>query len=139
MDIVEIRRTNLRALMQKETATAISKRLGYKFPSYLSQIAGPNPTREITEKTAREFEKKLALKPGALDVPPGGPATAVSGDVTTLVADVIRVVGSVCAGEKVTLPMDKLADVIALAFQDAADHGGQPREQHVKALVKLVR
>lgn len=137
MDLSEVRRDNLRALMQKETATAISKRLGYKFPSYLSQLAGPNPSREITEKTAREFEKRLALPAGYLDRKHGQPAPA--DETTTLVADVIRVVGSVCAGEKVSLPMDKLGEVIALAYQDAADHGGAPREPHVRALVKLVR
>lgn len=138
-DMNEVRRGNLRKLMEKETATAISKRLGYKFPSYLSQLAGPNPTREITEKTAREFEKKLALKPGALDKTDAPAVSPVTDDVTALVSDVIRLVGAVCAGEKVSLPTDKLADVIALAYQDAADHGGQPREHHVRQVVRLLK
>lgn len=144
LKIEEIRRANLRRLMEKETATAISKRLGYRFPSYLSQLAGPNPTREITEKTARRFEKDLGLSEGALDkapnaAPPAAPTAQVSPDLTALIGDVIRLVGSVCAQEEVDLPTPKLADVVALAFADTMDHGGKPREAHVRQVVRLLK
>jgi hypothetical protein len=70
--VVEVRRANVRQLMgERGGLTDLSKRLGYKNPSFLSQMTGPEPTREITEKTARKIEKALALDPGSLDQPIG--------------------------------------------------------------------
>lgn len=62
------RRTNLRRLANTYGWTELAKRLGYRQPSFLVQMAGPNPTREVTEKSARRFEKDLGLPEGSLDV-----------------------------------------------------------------------
>lgn len=56
MEISEVRRANVRALIEKYGASKLATRLGYRNPSFLSQQAGPNPTREVTERTARAFE-----------------------------------------------------------------------------------
>lgn len=63
MELSEIRRINLRKMMESEGALKLAGRLGYRQSSFLSQMAGPNPTREITEKTARAYEKQLGLEP----------------------------------------------------------------------------
>jgi hypothetical protein len=48
--------------------TELAKRLSYRQPSFLVQMGGPNPTREVTEKSARRFERDLGLPVGSLDV-----------------------------------------------------------------------
>jgi hypothetical protein len=62
------RRSNLRRLANTYGWTELAKRLGYRQPSFLVQMAGPNPTREVTEKSARRFEIDLGLPEGSLDV-----------------------------------------------------------------------
>jgi hypothetical protein len=68
MDIYKNRRENLRDLIEKNGgANSLARRLSHANASYLSQMAGPNPTRKITERTAREIEEKLGLAYGDLD------------------------------------------------------------------------
>ncbi|QXV72215.1 hypothetical protein Acf1_00018 [Acidovorax phage ACF1] len=142
MDIAEIRRQNLRALIEKHGGSKLAKMLGYASPSFLSQQAGPNPTREVTERSARAFEKKLGLPPGHLDrlpeaedAPPA--AQAMSPDV---IANVIRLVGSLMQAEAIDVPApQRFSDVIALAVTDTLEHGGVPREQHIRRVVRLLK
>jgi len=146
MKLADIRRDNLRELMRVHSASGLSEMLGYRQPTFLSQMAGPNPTRVVTEKTARNYEKKLGLEAGALDIPMGdadpaptaaaAESKAASGE---LVADVIRLVGTICADEKVNLPTMKFADVVALAFIDTMEHEQTPRPDHIKQLVRLLK
>lgn len=63
-----LRRDNLKHLMAQEGGpTSLARKLGHANGSYLAQLAGPNPSREISEKVAREFEAKLNLPIGWLD------------------------------------------------------------------------
>ena len=62
------RRTNLRRLANTYGWTELAKRLGYRQPSFLVQMAGPNPTRKVSEGSARDFERVLGLPEGSLDV-----------------------------------------------------------------------
>ena len=63
--VYDIRRENLRALMKTWGGpTSLAKKLGHANGSYLAQIGGPNPRREISEKVAREIETKLGLALG---------------------------------------------------------------------------
>lgn len=125
----EIRRKNLRKLMDEHGATVLAKRLGYRSPTFLSQLAGPNPTRQVTEKTARRFEADLGLPTGYLD---GRPATVD-------LADIIRLVGRLAEGEGVELPVNRFADVAALAVTDATEHGGVAREAHIRQVLRLLK
>lgn len=64
----DIRLRNLRRLLdQAGGAIHLAPTLGYSNPSYLSQLAGPNPTRTISERTARTIEQKLGLPEGCMD------------------------------------------------------------------------
>lgn len=153
MTIVEIRLKNLRALIERWNAVKLAKMLGYRQSSYLSQMTSDNPSRPLTEKNARRFEVQLDLEPGWFDidhsapkpaeVTPPAPAAPVpsAADTATanLVADMIRLVGTVCANEAVSLPPMKFADVVALAYADMMEHAGQPRESHVTQLVRLLK
>jgi hypothetical protein len=69
--LYNVRRNNLRALIGegKRFALAADLATALKFtPTYLSQLIGPKPRRRITETSARNFEKKLRLEQGSLDV-----------------------------------------------------------------------
>lgn len=142
--IFDIRRENLRRLFREHGgASELSRKLGYTNPSFMTQVAGPNPTRRVTDKNARRYEKELGLPEWWIDtahdatpdVPPA-PAAAVD---TAVIADVIRLVGSVLQDEKVDLGPSRFADVAALAVQDTIEHGGQPREAHIRSVVRLLK
>lgn len=57
---------NLRALIRLSGATELCSMLEYT-NGFLSQLAGPNPIRKVTEKQARKIEEKLNLKRKSLD------------------------------------------------------------------------
>ena len=62
------RRENLRKLqVEWGGPTSLAKKLGHSNGSYLAQLIGPNPSREVSEKVAREIEAKLSLPMGWLD------------------------------------------------------------------------
>lgn len=59
---------NVRALASKEGGSvALADRLGFD-QAWMSQLIGKNPSRNITERTARKIETKLALPLGSLDL-----------------------------------------------------------------------
>lgn len=61
---------NLRRLvdMTEGGAVAVAEAMGYRHRSFISQMAGVNPTRRITEKTARAIEDALGLQAGWMDI-----------------------------------------------------------------------
>lgn len=136
---------NLREIVrQRGGVSQLSRDMGYSNPSFLSQMLGPNPTRLVTEKTARKFEKLLGIPLGALDREPGEAAQAPvdaseQHSTSEMVAHVIRVVGRACDEESAQPNTEKFANAVALAYLDAAEHGGQIREDHVKQLVRLLK
>lgn len=142
MNIAEVRRNNLRYLMEQHSATKLATMLGYRQSSFLSQMAGPNPTREVTEKTARAFEKQLELPPGAFDTPMGEPAKPEQQSAQEMVAMVLeatRTLGRVCETEAVNLPSSKFADLLVLILQDTMEKGGAVREDRTRQLVSLLK
>lgn len=145
-DIATRRRDALRAVVQQKGGVSkVSKLLGYSNPSFISQMVGPTPTREISEKTARKFEETLGLPLGILDgteVEPAAtePAADSQADETAaLIASVIRMVGKTLQSEGVSTTPEKLADVVALAYLDSVSHMGQVRETHVRQLARLIK
>ncbi len=66
------RRANLRALADRFNGTSLlAAKLGFAHPSYLSQLIGPNPTRNVSESSARRYEARLGLQAGWLDIARG--------------------------------------------------------------------
>ena len=142
MNIADIRRQNLRILMEQHTATKLATMLGYRQSSFLSQMAGPHPTREVTEKTVRAFEKQLDLPVGTFDTPMGevtAPPPPSATDMLSMVLNATRTVGRVCETEAVNLPTSKFAEIVALILEDTMGHGGTVREDHVKRVVSLLK
>lgn len=168
MTVGETRRKNLRAIIEKQGGVSkLSRQMGYSNPSFLSQMAGPKPTREITEKSARKLEAAMDLPMGALDrdetVFPGdaqadaqpapgstpaiapaltqpsasSPGTSLNGSAA-LVAEVVRLVGGACEAERVAPSMSKFADVVAIVYQDAMG-GAKPSEEKARLLARLLK
>ncbi len=136
--INEHRRANIRALVEERGGlTKLSKAMGYKNPSFLSQMIGPEPTREVTERTARKIEEVLGLRPNSLDQAPGG-APPQSSTTVAMVADVIRLVGTACESEGVAPTPAKFAEIVALVYSDSMERGST-RPDQVKQLVRLLR
>lgn len=66
------RRGNLRLLADKyDGPSKLAEALKLKHPSYLSQLIGPNPQRNVSERTARAYETRLGLPTGWLDIARG--------------------------------------------------------------------
>ena len=64
------RRENLRFLIREEGGPGgLAAKLGHTNPSFLSQLAGPRPSRHVSEKVAREIETKLGFIYKWLDEP----------------------------------------------------------------------
>lgn len=138
MSLSDTRREKVRALVKANGGTsAVAKRLGYRNPSFLSQIVGPKPTRDVTEKTARSLETEFNLAPGSLDHADETPQAA--GLTTDLVADVIRMVGTTLEAEGVQPGPEKFGAIVALALADTMEHEGKPRESHVRTLARLLK
>lgn len=141
MNIADIRRTNLRALIEQHGGVSrLSEKLGYRSPSFLVQQAGPNPSREVTEKSARNFEQKLGLPAGTLDQDAALTQQAPVAIDSGVISDVIRLVGTLMAREQVPVPApERFADLLALAVTDTLEHGGVPREAHIRSVVRLLK
>ncbi|CAB3624585.1 hypothetical protein [Achromobacter pestifer] len=59
---------NVRALAAKEGGpVALADKLGFD-QAWMSQLIGKNPSRNITERTARKIETTMALPIGSLDL-----------------------------------------------------------------------
>lgn len=67
---LQTRVDNLRRLIDALGGVgAVSQKLGRAGSSYLSQLVGPNPSRNIGERAARKIEADLGLPEMWLDVP----------------------------------------------------------------------
>ena len=152
MDIAEIRRHNLRALMTEHSAIKLARMLGYRQSSFLSQMAGPQPTREITEKTACMYERELGMEPGTLDRPPvpsGSVANSLTPTASThplsseeMIAMVLKTtsaVGRICESESVNLPTNKFAELLVMGLKDAIANDGNVQEDRIQQIMALLK
>lgn len=151
MNIDEIRRQNLRNLIGNTGGPGeLSKAAGINL-SFLVQMTGPNPSRAVTEKTARKCETAMNLPEGTLDVengvteiprPPTRRArTSAYGagmDIDQIMS-LIRLLGEISANENVTLFAPKFVDILALALVDTASHKNNPRPEYIERLVRLAK
>lgn len=135
----ERRMRNLRAVIASyEQQTHLATELGWT-PSYLSQLVGPNPTRPISEKTARHVEQKLELENGFLDSQPQPPnlKPATSGD---LLENVMLTVDSCQSAAGWKLSPEKYRALISHLHKAASKHGNSKVDpDEVDALLRLVR
>lgn len=148
------RRENLRRMVgedgQFDGPLALSKALGYANASFIVQMIGPNPSRDVTEKTARKIERTLKLEDGSLDWPPedkpasrakaptrGTKQLPVAGD-TPATIEIIRQVGRVCDAAGINLPPLRFSDAVAHIIADTAETGVQPSDEKIARLLQLL-
>lgn len=118
MEIGEIRRENLRSYIKNNGGpSAVAAALGYSNASFLVQMAGPSPVREVTEKSAREFEKKLSLPIYYFDTPPVGAPVATRPSAQPFNEDAfiaeMRMVYDAATNNKVELTVPKFMLLLA--------------------------
>ncbi len=150
---LDYRRENLRKLIEQWNGPLpLAKKLGYKTASFLVQMAGPNPSREVSEKTARDVEEKLALPTMWLDQEhakhnskkavsaPKHHETKVSDNTVDVgvISQVIRVVGQAAEDAHVHLSPEKLANVVLMVYDDV-QITGEVRVQYVQQLLQLLK
>jgi hypothetical protein len=110
--------------------------MGHANPSFLVQMAGPNPTRNVSEKTARHLESALGLPAGWLDLPQAA-AQPVSVDATTISSSVQRVL-AMCNVMGLTLSATKQGDLIGLLYETET-LGGKIDDSLLRQLVLLAK
>lgn len=115
--IYDTRRLNLRSLIgQWGGPTSLAKKLGHANGSYIAQLAGPRPSRDISERTAREIESRLRLPVGWMDQdhPAGG--THLNDEA---LADVVRAVATEIRDVDLRLTPSQYATIVQLVYDNA--------------------
>jgi len=134
--VYEQRRANLRTLaVQWGGPTSLARKLGHANGSYLAQLIGPNPSRELSEKTAREIEQALGLPVAWMDTE--HPETGQRIDDAEL-AECVRAVASALRDAGLRPDPEKYATLVQLAFEHAR-LTGRLNESHIKRLLSLLR
>ena len=134
--VYETRRVNLRALVnQWGGPTSLSRKLGHSNGSYLAQLAGPRPSREISEKVAREIEGKLSLPVGWMDQdhPSGG--QQLNDQALT---EVVKAVATCLRDAGLRPAPETYGTLVQLAY-DRAKLTGRIDEQYINKLIILAR
>lgn len=135
LDVYNIRRQNLRRLLGEwGGATSLAKKLGHSNGSYLAQLIGPNPSREVSEKVAREIEGKLALPTGWLDQEQSG-LPAVDDEA---LAACVRAVAAALDGLKKRPQPSAFADVVQLVYEHRK-LTGRLDEAFIQRVVRLLK
>lgn len=133
--VYDQRRDNLRSLIRTWGGpTSLAKKLGHSNGSYLAQLAGPSPSREVSEKVAREIEGKLALPTGWLDQEHGESRMVDDEALSACVRAVAAALRD--AGHRAT--PDQMADLTALAYEHVK-LTGRVDESFIQKLVRLTQ
>lgn len=136
-DLADVRRENGRRALARFGGTAkVAQLLGHASASSLSQVFGPTPSRQPSEKLVRRIEEVTGLPRLSLDQPGGGDPPPAG---TEVVATVIHLVGQIMESEDIDLTPSRFADVVALAYTDTMEHGGEPREGHIRSVLRLLK
>lgn len=134
--VFDVRRVNLRKLMEQWGGpTSLSMKLGHSNGSYLAQLAGPHPSREVSEKVAREIERKLGLDAGWMDKPHKSQPGQVD---TSALIEVVAVVRDLLDGMAVKISKEKFTDLVNLVYERTQETGQQQTE-YARRLIQLVK
>lgn len=134
--VYDTRRDNLRQLIRAWGGpTSLAKKLGHSNGSYIAQLAGPNPSREVSEKVAREIEGKLGLTLGYLDQAHERTPGALHADD---ISRCVRAVTTALRDAGLTPTPDVIGNIVQLAFE-RLQMTGQLDERHINQLIQLVR
>lgn len=115
----------------------VAKKMGYRNPSFLVQIFGPNPTRQPSEKVARRMEEALGLRHMSLDAEPRPmlPEPTVSPINADQLTKMLALVNRLVEEEGVRLPADKFAHLVSMAYEDDSP----ARDTRIRQVVRMFR
>ena len=134
--VYETRRENVRRLMKLWGGpTTLAKKLGHSNGSYLSQIAGPHPRRDISERVAREIEQKLALRLGYLDQE--HPDAPVQID-DRFIAEAVRAVAAEIRDAGLKPKPELFGKLVQLVYENAKTTGAID-EGFIRKLLELMK
>lgn len=135
LSVYQVRRENLRELSRQWGGpTSLSRKLGHANGSYLAQLIGPHPSREVSEKVAREVEAKLGLPVGWLDAE-HGPARSVD---DAALSDCVRAVAAALRDAGLRPSPERYGTLVALVY-DHQRLTGRLDEAHINKLIELMR
>jgi hypothetical protein len=137
ISIMEVRRDNLRKIIpQWGGAVALAIKLGHAGAAFVTQMAGPNPTREISEKQARKIESRLDLPRGWLDMNHNvEDSNIVIGlDENRLEISIMEVIKA-CRDRGVVLSPEKLAKVVRMIY--TSDKSALSMTKYAVSIVEL--
>ena len=139
-DIQDVRRRNLRRLVQDyEGMNSLARQLGLTKGAYISQLLSDKPQRAISEKVARNWEKKLGLTQGWLDGNPENKAAITRQTLdAALLERVILEVAKAAHDLGVTLQPGRLSELVAMQYVDATTLG-QVDPERVRKIVGLLK
>ena len=134
--IFDIRRANLRKLMEQWGGpTSLSVKLGHSNGSYLAQLAGPHPSRDVSEKVAREIERKLSLPSGWMDKTHKGTPGAVD---TNALIEIVAMVHDLLEDTPVKLSKEKFTDLVNLVYERTQETN-QQQSEYARRLIQLLK
>lgn len=134
--VYDTRRENLRRLIgQWGGPTSLSKKLGHANGSYVAQLAGPRPSREVSEKVAREIERKLGLPIGWMDREQEGGGPHLDDAALT---EVVRAVATCLRDAGLRPGPEAYATLVQLTY-DRVKLTGQVDESYIIKLIELTR
>lgn len=129
------RRENLRALTKEWGGpTSLARKLGHTNGSYLAQLIGPHPSRDISEKVAREIEGKLNLPLGWLDGEQNGNRQVDD----SVLGECVRAVAAALRDAGVRGTPDQMADLASLTYEHAK-LTGRIDEAFIQRIVRLTK
>ena len=134
--VYPIRRENLRTLLREEGGpTALAKKLGHANGSYVAQLIGPRPSREISEKVAREVELKFKLPTGWLDQDHTGKAKP---DEDANISECVHAVATAIHKAGLSPKPEVYANLITLVYE-YAKLTSQVDASYIQKLIALTR
>jgi hypothetical protein len=144
LTVFDVRRNNLRQLAAEWGGpTMLALKLGHASGSFMSQIAGPHPRRDISEKVARKIERTLKLQRGWLDVdrrrgaPPAVAPSPTAVDPDLLVSVTQAVLFEVQQADGKAM-MAKVPELVSLAYKHASDAGAVDAS-FIRHLIRLLK
>lgn len=137
--IFDTRRANLRTLIQQWGGpSSLAAQLGHTNGSFLAQLAGPRPSKDVSEKVAREIERRLNLPAGWMDrsTPAGATRRNHNEPDTAALVDIVARVHDLAGAARVKLSREKFTTVVELAYEQTK-LSGKLDEQYLQRLIQL--
>lgn len=133
--VYDTRRANLRLLAKQWGGpTSLARKLNHSNGSYLAQLIGPHPSRDVSEKTAREIEKTLHLASGWMDQP--HEEVPVLDDAVLQIA--VRAVAAALRDANLRPDPDRYATLVSLTVEHYR-LTGRLDEHYITSLLKLMK